>query len=411
MKTTKSIPIPINLIEMRRFFMRNSELQIADFRYEKELPTLFATLGISGALIAVMFVINLIVGIGFLVALVSLMVNLYLNQVTMLGRCVRVSEKQFPRIHALCVLSAQRLNMPMPPVFIMQNPIINAFATGFFGNYYVVLHSAIVDALSDEELMYIIGHEFMHVKGHHVMINVITGIGSARGLAVLPGLSWIQQLISFTFKYLSRCFEFTCDRGGLIAAGDVKAVITTQTKLAVGPALFEKVDIMEFYQQALDLDKTRLGFIAELGATHPYTINRIRDAVRFYRSEAYKRISAAQGKSGTSTLQGSLATGDLIQRIVQKKDNKTIDPSVKAPISAPQETCKNCGSYRKPNASICTACGVAFAPPSQKDEREPLGPFSESTPQSTQNQEKKCPACQVVVSMEAAFCTECGSKL
>jgi Zn-dependent protease with chaperone function len=390
--------------------MGNNNLSFKDFRFKKELPTLYATLIISSILILLMFVVNLIVGIGFLIGIGTLCLNLYLNQVKMLGSCIRVSETQFPEIYRMAKISAERLNMPLPPVFIMQNPILNAFATGFWGNYYVVLHSAIIEALSEDELMWLIGHEFTHVKGNHVMINVISGMGSQQGLAVLPGLAWLQKIIQFVFLFLSRCFEFTCDRGGLISAGDVKPVVTGLAKLAVGPELFKKVNMMEFYQQALALDKSRLGFFAELSSTHPYTINRIRDAVRFYRSNEYRNIAAMQGKSATSTLQGSLATGDLMDRIMKRPDkNQFAPPSVPQHPSS-SESCKNCGTPRKGTSNFCVSCGSKFSQ-SIQDETPPTK--EEAAPPNHQEEmktTKPCKACGSNIKIESLFCTECGNK-
>lgn len=434
--------------------MHNSNLSIKDFRYAKEVPAFWITSSVGIGLILAMFFFALPVALGFMVGLIVLTISLYLKKVAILGSSVRVNENQFPKIHEMTKIAAQRLNVKLPPVYIKQSPIINAFAMGFVGNHVVILHSALIETMSDDELMYIIGHEFTHIKGHHVLMNVIIGDGAQKGATAIKSLAWLQQIFRFIFLYLGRCFEFTCDRGGMIAVGDVKPCITAQAKLAVGAELFKSLNIMEFYQQALELDRSRLGFLAELESSHPYTLNRIRDAVRFYRSDEYRRIAAAFGKQGTTTLQGSLETGDLMQRIMHKGNpNQShqqsygnqnahaipmVHPAAAIPQDLPQtaaELCKNCGSPRKGASAFCTACGTKFAPvvsPSSpaaeaaaavlpvtpvqpslvqpSPEAQPfVVPIHKETPSATP---KACPNCAaVIVNAEAKFCTGCGNKL
>jgi Zn-dependent protease with chaperone function len=140
--------------------MQNYRLNVSDYRFEKEKPVLIGTMAVSIVLILLMFLIALPLGIGFLISIGMLIFSLHSNQVRMLGACVKVSDTQFPKIYKMAKQSAERLDIKLPPVYIMQSPVINAFATGFFGHYYVVLHSAILEACTDEELMFIIGHEF-----------------------------------------------------------------------------------------------------------------------------------------------------------------------------------------------------------------------------------------------------------
>jgi Zn-dependent protease with chaperone function/ribosomal protein L40E len=409
--------------------MRSYELKISDFRYKREIPVLIGTMTVSVILVLLMFLIYLPLGIGFLISIVLLIINLYIAQMAMLGICVKVSERQFPKVYKMAQIAADRLHMELPPVYIMQSPILNAFATGFWGNYYIVLHSAILEACTDEELMIIIGHEFSHIKGNHVMINALMNMGVDNGMRLFPALAWLHFIIQFVFLYLSRCFEYTCDRGGLIATGDVRAFITCKTKLSVGKELFKTIDIMEFYKQALELDKKPFGFMAEIEATHPLTVNRIRQAVRFYRSDTYRGIAAMQGKAGTSTLQGSLETGDLMQRIINKSPANSANNAQGMTGESKysniynyesnvkngeilQELCKNCGTPRRANSLFCIVCGTKYRKP--EEAAKSSDQYSTINKQNERRKEfsrKLCKRCGAENPEQALFCTECGEKL
>lgn len=438
--------------------MRNYQLKIGDFIYPKETPVKIITLAVA-AIILIMFTLyNVMVGLIFLLGMGLLFLDLYKMQMSTLGGCVRVGPNQFPEIYRLSQIAADRLDMDMPPVYIMQNPIMNAFATGFWGNYFVVLHSSIVDALTEEELLATIGHEFTHIKGNHVIITNL----AAQGIGAGKLMWWLQIIIKYVFMYLLRCQEYTCDRGGLIACGSIQSVVTENAKFAIGKELYSRIDIMEFFKQALELDKKPFGILGELEASHPLTVKRIREAVRFYRSEKYQRIASMQGKMGTLTLQGSLATGDLMQKIVSKSKSSQAqgqqnygklqysqppynygfqggfkqpqNPGNNDPAAPKQSSgfCKKCGTPRKTGARFCISCGTSYdnreknGMPADIQENDFIPVIDEEgiiPVETIDNQmaadseikhgsfEKVCTKCGHKNNSESMFCTECGEKL
>jgi rRNA maturation endonuclease Nob1 len=192
--------------------------------------------------------------------------------------------------------------------------------------------------------------------------------------------------------------------------------------------------MMDFYKQAMELDKNRLSILGEIELSHPYTVNRIREAIRFYRSEKYRNFAAMQGKMGTSTLQGSIATGDLMQKIANKAQNQQVhNPQNsnqniqsglnQSPINQssninlqqkPASFCKKCGTPIKPNSRFCTTCGTQYdqmdiqnSPVNIQEDIIPVVGIEEIA--VTANT-KKCPNCGEEINNDAAFCTECGYK-
>jgi Zn-dependent protease with chaperone function len=154
---------------------------------------------------------------------------------------------------------------------------------GLIKTHSVVLHSAIVEALDEEELLSVIGHEFSHIKCGHTFWLLIIGGGPMR-------IPLFSQLIGLVMKWWSRKAEFTCDRGGLIACRQVHAVIRSQCKLAVGSQLFEQMDIAPFLEQKQDLDKGFMGKLSEVALTHPMIVNRIQQTKKFSESTMYQHI-------------------------------------------------------------------------------------------------------------------------
>lgn len=254
-----------------------------DYRVSGEKTALYWGFGILAFVL--LFITAISVGVITLIVVVGTAIIVWVQQGQLVGGSARVSEKQFPEIHAIATEAASRLDMVQPEIFIKQGPILNAFAIGFLGKKSVVLHSAIVEAMERNELKHIIGHEFSHIKCGHTNLTVLTS--SAQGVRV----PIVSQLMGFIFLLWSRKAEYTCDRGGLLANRDPKAAIAAMCKLAVGPTLFKQMDIEDFQNQQIAIDQNGVAKISENLATHPYLVNRIHAIQRYYASDAFKQLS------------------------------------------------------------------------------------------------------------------------
>jgi heat shock protein HtpX len=70
---------------------------------------------------------------------------------------------------------AGRAGLPMPRVFLMDDPQPNAFATGRNPqNAAVAVTSGLIQSLSREELAGVIAHELAHIRNHDTLLMTIT---------------------------------------------------------------------------------------------------------------------------------------------------------------------------------------------------------------------------------------------
>jgi hypothetical protein len=84
------------------------------------------------------------------------------------ANAVRVSERQFPRLHELYQDVCKTLDAPEEyDLFVSQTPIVNAGAYGM-DEPFIILNSGTVTLLEDEELSYVLGHELGHILSGHV---------------------------------------------------------------------------------------------------------------------------------------------------------------------------------------------------------------------------------------------------
>jgi heat shock protein HtpX len=141
---------------------------------------------------------------------------------------------------------AGRAGLPMPRVYVMQNPQPNAFATGRNPSHAAVCASTgLLEMLSPEETAGVLAHELSHVKNHDTLTMAVAAtIGGAISMLAQylqfgalfggrrdnnSGVGWIGALIAIIVAPLaamlvqmaiSRSREYQADRLGGIISGN-----------------------------------------------------------------------------------------------------------------------------------------------------------------------------------------------
>ena len=86
-----------------------------------------------------------------------------------------IDERTAPDVFRMVAELAQRAQLPMPRVYLMDNPQPNAFATGRNpANAAVAVTTGLLQHLSREEVAGVIAHELAHIKNHDTLIMTIT---------------------------------------------------------------------------------------------------------------------------------------------------------------------------------------------------------------------------------------------
>jgi heat shock protein HtpX len=103
-----------------------------------------------------------------------------------------VDERSAPELYGIVRELSTRAGLPMPRIYIMDNPQPNAFATGRDPkNAAVAATTGILRQLSREELAGVIGHELTHVKNRDTLTMTIA--------ATIAGA--ISMLANFAFFF------------------------------------------------------------------------------------------------------------------------------------------------------------------------------------------------------------------
>ena len=85
-----------------------------------------------------------------------------------------ISESDDPRFYGVVRRLAQRANLPMPKVYLIDSDTPNAFATGRNPEHAAVAAtSGILRILSEDELAGVMAHELTHVKNRDILVSSI----------------------------------------------------------------------------------------------------------------------------------------------------------------------------------------------------------------------------------------------
>ena len=217
----------------------------------------------------------------------------------MLGTAVKVTPKQFPKLHNLAQRCADTLQIPTPTLYVSPNiGALNAHTFGTTDDAYIVLNAALVDHLSEVELLDVIGHECGHIQNDHAIYMTTLYFLSHMGSTLLQ---WGTRPAVLALKAWARRAEITCDRTGLLCTRDLDASIGCLVKLALGSKkLYSEINLDEYLQQ---LEETRgPGRLDELGRSHPYLPKRVAALRAFAKTTYFK--SVIKGPKDSSPAEG-----------------------------------------------------------------------------------------------------------
>ncbi|HUR97766.1 MAG TPA: M48 family metallopeptidase [Pyrinomonadaceae bacterium] len=225
-------------------------------------------------------------------------------RVMFMASAVKVTPKQCPDLHAKLQIACTTLGVDMPDMFIQQNPLVNAF-TGGVERPVIVLHSALIERLNDEETLAVIAHEVGHIHAEHVLYltaaRLMEALANLSVARLIPGSEIIKFVVSAGISSAllawARRAELSCDRAALLTVQDPHVVGRTMMKLA-GGTFASKIDYEQFLEQGREFqknyDEKKLDKfwtdIINAGLSHPFPIWRVSEIIKWTESGEYEEV-------------------------------------------------------------------------------------------------------------------------
>ena len=212
---------------------------------------------------------------------------------------VRLGPKQLPEIYNLLPPICATLGIEEPQFYLEQNPEFNAYTTGDTKPA-ITLHSALVEAMTEDELRAIIAHECGHIACHHVLYHTLANLILNVGSGFLGGLGELISLpLKIAFYRWNRCSELSADRAAAICLGGSDIVEDAMIRLSAGDkTVSQNINREEYRKQAenykdlLDdsLWKKILVYSTMLDLTHPFTAVRAYEINNWTKTGQFKKI-------------------------------------------------------------------------------------------------------------------------
>ncbi|MFZ1235724.1 MAG: M48 family metallopeptidase [Prevotella sp.] len=245
----------------------------------------------------------------------------YFSNVAMIQRATGarpLTRKENPRIYNIVENLCMSCGMETPQINVVDDPQLNAFASGISQkSYTVTLTTGIIDRLDDEELRGVVGHELTHIRNKDTRLLVVSiifvgiismimtmvvrmmyqtmwmGTGNRRsnndekgnGLSIIVILliGLVCCAIAYFFTLItrfaiSRKREYMADAGGAELCGNPMALASALRKLSQDPGLdnVKREDVSQLFIVRPDAMVTGLmSFMNSLFSTHPDTEKRI----------------------------------------------------------------------------------------------------------------------------------------
>lgn len=215
---------------------------------------------------------------------------------------VLVGPNQLPDLHSSLVEACQVLDLEVPQLYIKQHPVPNAYTFAMRGKQpFIVVHTALIELLTPEEVQAVIGHELGHLKCDHgvylTLANLLTLATSQLPFGSLLMQNWQSQIMEWV-----RCAEFTCDRAALLATQDARTVASVLMKLSGGsPSLSPQLNLDAFIDQARSYDAISDSDMGEMlkqlktnELSHPVPVLRAREIDRWASTPDYQDLLSSR---------------------------------------------------------------------------------------------------------------------
>ena len=229
-----------------------------------------------------------------------------------------LTRKENPRIYNIVENLCITCNMDMPKINVVDDPQLNAFASGINKNSYTVtVTTGLMSRLNDEELAGVIGHELTHIRNHDtrllitsiIFVGIVStimslavrlmyntmlygggrrssnsnGKGSGGSIIVIFLIGIVCCAIAYFFTLItrfaiSRKREYMADAGGAELSGNPLALASALKKISDDPGLDNvgREDVAQLFIMHPDEMATGImGFMNSLFSTHPDIKKRI----------------------------------------------------------------------------------------------------------------------------------------
>ncbi|HWQ46793.1 MAG TPA: M48 family metallopeptidase [Longilinea sp.] len=180
----------------------------------------------------------------------------------------------------------RRLDEKDVEVYVLNTRERNAYTFGITEPQVVVIYSPLLTIMDEDEIKFVIGHELGHVVLGHTWLNTIIG-----GMAGVPSSFAVAVIITLIFRAWNRACEYSADRAGLLACGNLNKAVLALVEIVAGD-IRSQVQFQNALAAIDAEDDSFTGILSESLSSHPMLIKRIKELQSYAASDEGKRAMA-----------------------------------------------------------------------------------------------------------------------
>ena len=262
------------------------------YRHDNEsLILVFTILLVLGVIVLTSTVTFCISGVFIVGMFILSAVMIRSHHQSLMRHTLAVNDLHTPELAQLVEDCAIKLQPGDVDVFLANEDQLNAYTFGMGTPKVLVLYRPLLQVMSPKELMFVVGHEMGHVALGHTWLNTIVG-----GLAGIPAPFGAAVLLYAAFRWWNRLCEYSADRAGLLACGDLNVGIAALVKL-VAPEVRTQRD----FEKALTLMDAEDDLVSnrflELFQSHPMLIRRIEKLKAYAQTKEYIQLQTGVNRN------------------------------------------------------------------------------------------------------------------
>lgn len=272
------------------------------------------------------------------------------TRMRLIGSGLRVTSANFPQIHRLLVEACAILDIgTVPDMYLIRGE--DTSLTIGVDKPLIALSHTMVDTFSEEELMFMIGHQLSYIKSESLLYQqVATAMNLIAELGTAGPISLMTIPIKIAISRWEKMSHYTADRAGLLCCQDTDAATSVFIKLAGQPEkLYHQIDVDEFRRQAFEFEEFDYNkynkivkMLIALDDTHPPYVIRGAEFFKWIKSGDYENI--------------------LLRKPISDLEQRARCPFCGHPTLGGENFCSNCGNKIPTDKPSCKKCFREIGP-------------------------------------------------
>jgi hypothetical protein len=207
----------------------------------------------------------------------------------LLGKTLKVSQKQFGWVYAMSESIAADLKMDMPDIFIYQSYYYVVESKGLADNWIEISAKVLTDFSSDE-LMFMLVKEMCSIKLRYTYYDTLAKqeMDTAENVISFPGSKTLISALKIKMRHYLRIAGYSSDNFAYILCGSLTPCVNAIIKTVMNDTyLAEHINISEFLKQGENINGLRedVHSFTKMDELSPYSPFRIKSLIAYASSE------------------------------------------------------------------------------------------------------------------------------